>query len=288
MSPREEAHTSSPSVTAKAKGARAPRSNVHIVAGASQSVHLSRSSSFTDVRDKPSVQAQPKPQVPSGATNRKRPASSRSSSPPVASWGSSRPQKMARVARRVNLVSPLSIPTPPKEETNGIPEVGTPGQAGSGPISTPVARSAPPAVVTGTNVPTRVTAPSTHTLSQNRSRNERPSMSLGPLESEDSGDDGHKLKEKVKKHEGDLLEQKVISSTQKMGSVVLTAKKARIVAKEESGGGDGVRRQGRTGRGSAALRMPAVSSPSEKLDVSPLNPKLTRSARATVETKPVG
>lgn len=284
VSCQEDARAACPAVSTKAKGARAPRSN--IVAGSNQFVNPSRSS-LTDVQEKPFVTAPPKPHVPSGATNRKRPVPAGSSSPPVASWGSSRPQKMARVARRVNL-PPISVSTPPKEDRNGVTELSIPCQDGIGTVRSPSPRSTPPTLA-ASNLVKQVTTSSTHILQQNKSRNDRLNASLGVLDGDDLGDHhSHKPKEKVKSQESVVTENKAINPSKKLGSVVPTAKKARVVATEEIGGGDVVRRQSRMGRGSVASRVPAVMSPPQKVEVSPVNAKPTRAARATVETKAVG
>lgn len=255
-----------------------------MVAGGNQTGHMGRSSSFVEVREKPSVITPPKPQVSSGPVNRKRPAPSRSSSPPVASWGSSRPQKMAR-ARRVNLNPPVSIFVPAKEEANGAGATGTPLRDGSASAVTPGARLNPLSTGGGPNLAKRLSGG--HGVPLSKAQTEWLFVSVGPVDSEDCVDDGHKSKEKSRKHEDEEGEHKVSGTVQKLGSV-MTAKKSAGLAQEESGGGDGVRRQGRTGRGSVMLRVVAASSPSGKVEVSPVNAKPTRSARATVESKLAG
>lgn len=246
---------------------------------------MSRSSSFTEVREKPSVITPPKPQVSSGPVNKKRPASSRSSSPPVASWGSSRHQKMAR-ARRVNPMPPVSILVPAKEEANGVGGGDPPLLDGSASAVTSSARLNPPVTSGGSNLAKRLSGG--HGVPPSKAQTERLFVSVGPVESDDCIDEGHKIKDRNLKHEILVGKHKMSGMSQKLGTVVVPTRKEMVLAQDESGGGDGVRRQGRTGRGSVTPRVVAVSSPSGKVEVSPVNIKPTRSARATVESKPAG
>jgi hypothetical protein len=274
---RDEGRAASPGIIPKAKGARAPRSN--LVAGGNQSAQMGRSSSFADVREKASVTSPAKPQVPSGPTNRKRAAPSRSSSPPVASWGSSRPQKMAR-ARRVNVLPPVSLSVPPKEEANGVDEVGAGLREGNASVATPSSR------------PTLGGAGGGGSLAKRGgqgvpSKPERSVVSVGPVESEEYLEEGQK-KGRRRKQEDEDGELKVSVANERSGSVVVATSRGVVLgAGEESGGGDGVRRQGRTGRGPATARVAAVSSAMEKAEGATANVKPTRIGRAT-ETKLAG
>lgn len=246
---------------------------------------MSRSSSFTEVREKPSVITPPKPQVSSVPVNKKRPASSRSSSPPVASWGSSRHQKMAR-ARRVNPMPPVSIVVPAKEDANGVGGAGSPLLDGSASAVTSSARLNPAVTSGGSNLAKRLSGG--HGAPPSKAQMERLFISVGPADSDEGIDEGHKFKDRNPKHEVVVGKHKLSGMSQKLGTVVVPTRKEMVLAQEESGGGDGVRRQGRTGRGSVTPRVVAVSSPSGKVEASPMNAKPTRSARVMVESKPAG
>ncbi|BBM97566.1 transcriptional adapter 3 [Marchantia polymorpha subsp. ruderalis] len=268
---REDSHPANPTGLTKAKAARAPRSSSSAGGGPA---HLARNTSFGDNRERhgppPKVQAQ----LPSAATNRKRPAPSRSSSPP-AQWVGQRPQKMARIARRVNLMPgaalaredpPTAVSESPASRDNGGTNVG--------------ARSNP-GMASGSGVARRVSVSSTHGHPQAKPKvGDRVTTSVGLSESDESEDDGDKVKEKAKK-QGDW-EQKATPppTSQKMGNLVAPAKKTRVVAKEE--GGDGVRRQGRSGRGAVAPRTSMVNPVLEKVEVS-ANAKQLRSVRVGPE-----
>lgn len=281
---RGEGRQVSPGITPKAKGARAPRSNS--VAGGNQTGHMSHSLSFTEVREKPSVITPPKPQVSSGPVNKKRPASSRSSSPPVASWGSSRHQKMAR-ARRVNPILPVGTFVPAKEDANGTGGGEPPLLDGSASAVTASARLNPPVTSGGSNLAKRLSGG--HGVPPSKAQTERLFISVGTVESDDCMEEGHKERlHKSFKNEVVVGKHKMSGMIQKLGTVVVPTRKEMVLAQEESGGGDGVRRQGRTGRGSVTPRAVAVSSPSGKVVASPVVSKPTRSARAAMESKPAG
>uniref|UniRef100_A0A7I4CGU2 Uncharacterized protein n=1 Tax=Physcomitrium patens TaxID=3218 RepID=A0A7I4CGU2_PHYPA len=270
---REEARVAGPGMMPKAK-----RSN--LVSGSNQSGHASRASSFADVREKPAALANPaKEQAASGPVNRKRPAPSRSSSPPVASWGSSRPQTMAR-ARRVNLNPPVSISVPEKEEENGGVDAGGGARDGGVSSGTPGARSTSSGAGGVLSLTKR--AVGGQLVGPSKAQAERGPVSLG---SEESVEEVAKSRERSRKGEEEDGERKGSGGREKSGSVVATMKKEAALAAEESGGGDGVRRQGRTGRGSVAPRVAAASTPVEKVEVSAGNAKPMRSGRAAVETK---
>lgn len=117
---------------------------------------------------------------------------------------------------------------------------------------------------------------------------ERLFISVVSDDCRDEGYKGYKIKEGNRKHEVVVGKHKVSGMSQKLGTVVMPTRKEMVLAQEESGGGDGVRRQGRTGRGSVISRVVAASSPSGKVEASPVKTKPTRSARATVESKPAG
>ncbi|CAM6115919.1 unnamed protein product [Calypogeia fissa] len=284
---REESHPGNiPGVT-KAKAARAPRSISF--GGGGPSSHLARSSSFSENRERhpPPAKAQGQSQpptpapapvpaptptptpAPSGPTNRKRPAPSRSSSPP-AQWVGQRPQKMARVARRVNVMPGATVT---REETNVVAEGSVTREA----VAANTSARPSPGVPTGSGVARRVSGSTIHSQPTSKPKSERVTPSVGLSESDESEDDGEKAKEKVKKQAD--WEQKPTPPSQKMACLVVPAKKTRVVTKEE--GGDGVRRQGRSGRGAVAPRT-SVVNPVEKVEVF-ANATQLRSVRAGSE-----
>ncbi|KAK8543729.1 hypothetical protein V6N13_025898 [Hibiscus sabdariffa] len=136
-----------------------------------------------------------KPPTHGGATNRKRTASVRSSSPPVVHWASQRPQKSSRTARRTNIVPIISS----NDET-----------------------------------------PSLDTTSDMAALSE----------SEESGAAEIKSKEKVKR--SDEIDEKAGQNVQKVSTLVLPSRKNKLMTGDDIG--DGVRRQGRTGRGITSTR----------------------------------
>ncbi len=286
-SPREEAHPASLPIVTKAKSARAPRSSS--VSGTNPSGHLSRTSPLLEASDRPSVGTPPtKAQLLPGPSQRKRPAPSRSSSPPVAQWGSQRPQK-PRQARRANLNPPVGILIPSRDDGNGAGESGTGRQEGSGSGSTPTGpRPTTPVAIGASSLERWVTVSSSQSLLQVKVRAEPHSVSVGLSESDDSDKDGEKAKDKNKKVVPELGETKMVNSSQKTGSVFSSTNKTHVTLKEEGSQGDGVRRQGRTGRGSATPRVvtPVIAAPPETCDVVPANAKQLRSARGTSDVKP--
>ncbi|KAL2650067.1 hypothetical protein R1flu_018195 [Riccia fluitans] len=267
---RDDSHPANPAGLTKAKAARAPRSS----SGAGGvPAHLSRNASFGENRDRhappPKVQAP----VPTAPPNRKRPAPSRSSSPP-AQWAVQRPQKMARIARRVNHMpgavareEPIATTNEsPVNRDNGAPSVGARSSTG---------------LASGSGVARRVSVSGTHAHPQTKPKvTERVTTSVGLSESDESEDDAEKAKEKPKK-QGDWEQKPAPPNGQKMGSLAAPAKKTRVATKEE-GVGDGVRRQGRSGRGAVGPRTSMVSPVVEKVEPSG-NAKQLRSVRVGPE-----
>ncbi|KAL3701802.1 hypothetical protein R1sor_019824 [Riccia sorocarpa] len=272
---RDDSHPANPPGLTKAKAARAPRSS----SGAGGvPAHLSRNSSFGENRDRhaPPTKMQPQvpAQVPVAPPNRKRPAPSRSSSPP-AQWAVQRPQKMARIARRVNHMpgavaardeQTATVNDSPVNRDNGGPSVGARPSTG---------------MASGSGVARRVSVSTTHAHPQTKSKvTERVTASVGLSESDESEDEAEKVKEKPKK-QGDWEQKPTPLNSQKLGSSAAPAKKARVASKEE-GAGDGVRRQGRSGRGAVGPRTNVVSPVVEKVEASG-NAKQLRSVRVGPE-----
>jgi hypothetical protein len=121
--------------------------------------------------------------------------------------------------------------------------------------------------------------PSTTTLSQIKSKLERVPSPAGLSESDDSEGGDAKTKEKWKKH-GDA-EVRFGGVNQKITPLFSPGKKSRVGSKEE--GGDGIRRQGRSGRGMIAVRENStIPSHIEKGDVA-ANAKQMKNARPGTE-----
>lgn len=150
---------------------------------------------------------------------------SRKRSPPVAHWAGQRPQKISRTARRTNL-----IPIIPNNDE--APSLDSVSDVAGSEIGSGFGRR-----VHG-NSPQQIKLKG-ETLS-----------SAGLSESEESGPAEIKSKERVKK--SDEIDEKVGPNVQKMSTVVLPSRKSKLLAGEDIG--DGVRRQGRTGRGFSSTR----------------------------------
>ncbi len=286
-SSQEEAHPASLPIVTKAKSARAPRSSS--VSGSNPSGFLSRTSPLPEVQDRTSiVTTTTKVELSSGPSHRKRPAPSGSSSPPVAQWGIQRPQK-ARVARRPNLNPPVGILIPSQDEVNGADENAIGMLEGNGSSSTLTGpRATTPVAIGASSLAHRINVSSSQSLLQTKADVEE-SVSVGPLERDDSDKNVEKAKEKDKKAVPELGETKMVTSSQKLGCVLSSTNKSHAVLKEEGVQGDGVRRQGRTGRGSVTARVtttPAIAPPTETCDTVPANAKQLRSLRAMSDTKP--
>ena len=104
MSVRDEFNSASPTSSTKMNASvRGPRSGTGVAPKLSPVVH--RPTASNDWELSHSIN---KPPTAGGANNRKRTASARSSSTPVAHWASQRPQKSSRTARRTNHVHVVS------------------------------------------------------------------------------------------------------------------------------------------------------------------------------------
>lgn len=250
ISHREEGPLASPRIVTKAKASRAPRSSA--VGSVNPSAHTPRPSQLADSSDRAPSRAQ----LPIGPSNRKRPVPSSSSSPPVAQWVGQRPQKMARIARRII-----------RDEAVSTGE-GNSAHDGSATVGARSNSSMPVSAGFDRRIGQHVS------LSQNKLKAERVTSSIGLSESDDSEGGCVKFKEKGQKH-GDS-ECKFAPVNQNMGPLVVTEKKS----KEEIG--DGVRRQGRSGRGLIAGRESCVVHQVETADAS-ANAKQLRSARPGIE-----
>lgn len=153
-----------------------------------------------------------------GVNSRKRTPSMRSSSPPVAQWASQRPQKISRTGRRSFV--PIVQST---DETSALDTA---------------------SAVTGNERRLSGSSPQQVKLKGDHF------SSAALSESEESGPPAEmKFKDKTKK--SDEMEEKAGQNVQKMANLMLPPRK-KIISGEDHG--DGIRRQGRTGRGFTSTR----------------------------------
>ncbi|TYH65992.1 hypothetical protein ES332_D06G093100v1 [Gossypium tomentosum] len=220
MSVRDEFNSASPTSSTKMNASiRGPRSGTGVAPKLSPVVHRATASNDWELSH-----CTNKPPTAGGATNRKRTASARSSSPPVAHWASQRPQKSSRTARRSNIV--------PFVSNNDETPLDTVSDMAGNEIGSGFARrfsSSSPQ-----QIKLKGDALSSATLS----------------ESEESGAAEIKSKEKVKK--SDEIDEKSGQNVQKVSTLVLSSRKNKLMTGEDIG--DGVRRQGRTGLGITSTR----------------------------------
>ncbi|KHN35878.1 hypothetical protein glysoja_013303 [Glycine soja] len=226
---RDEYNSASPNSSAKMNTTiRAPRTGSGVAPKLSPGVH--RASVPNDCE--PS-QCMTKPPASVGTNNRKRVASARSSSPPVVHW--QRPQKSSRTARRTNFV-PIVSSNDDSPALDSVSDV-TDNDLGLGFVRRLAGNSPQQIKLKGDSL-------TSATLS----------------ESEESGVAEIKPKEKGRKPEE--IDQQAGKNVQKVFNLVLPTRKNKLVSGEEHG--DGVQRQGRTGRNFPAARSPTPVT-SEKL-----------------------
>ncbi|CAN6336028.1 unnamed protein product [Urochloa humidicola] len=226
----EDMQNGSLSPLPKAKACRAPRTSSLVM---NSSSNFQRSTGGSDEwEEAPPYTNKASPL--GGMTNRKRSTHSNASSPPIA-WVGQRPQKMSRT-RRANVVSPVS----------NFDEVLSEGS----PLDT-AARSTP---IESGNVLLTKNIPTTKMDSM-------PSPA-GLSESEGSAVTESKSKEKAMLS-GDVGNEGANAAHNTMG-LIFSSNKNRIPLKEELEDG-GVRRQGRSGRGTMHVKG-CSSVPKEKLD----------------------
>ncbi|KAL1371818.1 hypothetical protein HN51_002024 [Arachis hypogaea] len=226
---RDEFNSASPTSGTKMNSAiRAPRSSSGVAPKLSPVVHRAAVPNDWELSH-----CTTKPPAGVGTNNRKRVASARSSSPPVVHW--QRPQKSSRTARRTNFM-PSASNNDEAPSSDAVSDVAG-NDAGLGFARRLVGNS-----------------------QQNKLKGDT-SSSAALSESEESGMAEVKPpKEKSRKSEE--IEQKGGQNIQKVSNLVLPTRKNKIISGEEHG--DGVRRQGRTGRGFTASRS-LVPMTSEKL-----------------------
>lgn len=157
-----------------------------------------------------------------GAGNRKRNPSTRSSSPPVAQWASQRPQKISRPARRNN------FPIVPNHD-----EISTLDSTSD------VLRNE-------------------RRLSSSSPQQKLKSDLFSPTVSETEEFGAGEIKSKDKSKRSDEVDEKA-GNVQKMSTLLLPPRKNKGASGEDFG--DGIRRQGRSGRGFTSARslMPLMA-----------------------------
>lgn len=225
---RDEFNSASPTSSAKMNTAiRAPRSGSGVAPKMSPVVHrtaVPNDWELSHCTTKP-------PAGVNSTNNRKRVASAQSSSPPVVPW--QRPQKSSRTARRTSFVPVVSS----NDEAPAVDAVSD---------------------VAGNDIGLGFVRRSAGSSPQQIRLKGEPSPSSALSESEESGVAEVKPKEKGRKPEE--IDLKAGQNVPKVSNLV--TRKSKLVSGEELG--DGVRRQGRTGRSLNATRSLAPMT-SEKL-----------------------
>ncbi|XP_049405757.1 uncharacterized protein LOC125869233 isoform X2 [Solanum stenotomum] len=157
-----------------------------------------------------------------GAGNRKRNPSTRSSSPPVAQWAGQRPQKISRPARRNNF--PI---VPNNDEISTLDS------------TSDVLRNE-------------------RRLSSSSPQQKLKSDLFSPAVSETEESGATEIKSKDKSKRSDEVDEKA-GNVQKMSTLLLPPRKSKVASGEDFG--DGIRRQGRSGRGFTSARslMPLMA-----------------------------
>ncbi|XP_071721469.1 uncharacterized protein [Rutidosis leptorrhynchoides] len=211
---REEFISGSPTTNTKLHAsARGPRTGSNAVSKSSPVVQRAAASNDWDP-----VHGTNKNLGPFGPSNRKRTASTRSSSPPVTQWADRRPQKISRTARRTNLVPILST-------SDEVPVLDNSDVTGSesGPGFSKRFK---------VNSPQQFKSKGDHFLSSTLSESEE--SGAAEIRSRDKG------KKSVK------IEEKAEHNDQKMSTLVPPIRKNKMVNGEDVA--NGVRKQGRIGR----------------------------------------
>nr|DAD28824.1 TPA_asm: hypothetical protein HUJ06_030292 [Nelumbo nucifera] len=234
---RDETQMGSFSPVTKGKASRAPRNGSVAVQNSSPTFH--RMPGAHDGWEQ--SQNLNKIQSMNGTINRKRPMPAGSSSPPMAQWVGQRPHKISRT-RRANLVSPVSNPDDTQILSDGFPT----SDIGSRLTSNE------------TNGSVLVRSMSNNTQQLKMKLENVPSPAR-LSESEESGAGENKMRDKGV--DNGNIEDRGMNAV-KVGTFMLQ-KKNKMLVKEEIG--DGVRRQGRSGRGSSLSRA-CVPPIREKLE----------------------
>ncbi|GER28900.1 chloroplast Ycf2 [Striga asiatica] len=251
MGNREGNSAMCPSPILKGKASRAPRNGSMV--SASSASNVSRVSGTLESWEQ--LQAVNKTSTIGGANNRKRTIPGGSSSPPITQWVGQRPQKISRT-RRTNLI-PVSNHDDVQMQSEGC----SPSDFS-------------PRLSSFTNAAHSIKGSASENINF-KGRSENASSPARLSESEESGGGEIRIKEKgLGSGDG---EEKDANATQNVGPTAIPVKKNKIMVKEESG--DGVRRQGRSGRMSPFSRT-SPSPTREKMD-NEGTPKPQRNARSS-------
>ncbi|XP_008787937.1 uncharacterized protein LOC103705824 isoform X2 [Phoenix dactylifera] len=239
LNAREDAQPGSQSPLTKGKASRAPRTGSAVVINASSNFPRTSGDGWEQAPSLNKVQPLP------GATNRKRPMPTGSSSPPVTQWGGQRPQKISRT-RRANVVPPVSN----FDEAQILTEGFAAPDAGARLLTVESS---------GLLFPRGI---HNNTLQSKLKPDNVPSPA-GLSESEESGAIENKFREKGT--DSGELEDGPLNTVHK-ATFVLPTKKNKVFLKEAIG--DGVRRQGRSGRGSMQSKacLTLMKEKSENID----------------------
>ncbi|WOK97325.1 hypothetical protein Cni_G06033 [Canna indica] len=231
---REEVQMGNQSSLLKGKASRAPRTGSSIVMNASS--NFLRSSGSNDGWDQASCINKIQPS--NGMNNRKGSVYSDSPSPPVTQWVGQRPQKISRT-RRVNVVSPVSNLDEAQFSHEGFatPDVGV-------------------RMATTDTSGLLVSRGITNSTHQSKLKHDNV---LSPSVLSESEESAAVEKKGIDNFEPDDGAQASVKAT----TSVLPTKKNKTPPKEEIG--DGVRRQGRSGRGSVHPKA-CLPIPKEKLE----------------------
>ncbi|MCL7035545.1 hypothetical protein MKW94_029911 [Papaver nudicaule] len=221
---REDRQVGSSNPATKGKASRAPRASAGAV---HSSPNFHRGPGTTDGWE-PSLN---KVQAVSVPNIRKHSLPTGSSSPPMAQWVGQRPQKISRT-RRANLVSPVPNHDEAQTSSEGFPVEDTSGRL-------------TPSELNGSQF-----SRGAFTSTQQQKVNLEVAPSPARLSKSEESEAGEKLKEKG--NDNDEIDNKAVNALQKVGPLITPTKKNKMLINEEIG--DGVRRQGRSGRGSSIAR----------------------------------
>lgn len=224
-----------PKTMIKAKVSRAPRTGSIMLLDSSLKVHPSS----TSLQGSEQPTSSNKVPVPGVTNNHKGQVSAGSSSHAMTQWGGQRPHKNSRT-RRTNLVAPGSNHVETQISSQGFQTSDFCSRTSS----------------IGTNGSLIASSTNNKSPKFKKELDSIPSP-FGLSESEESGAGENKPKDK-----GTDGGEANLTATQKVGTFLLPTRKAKLPTNEI---GDGVQRQGRSGRGSSLTR-PAIHPVREKLE----------------------
>lgn len=237
MNNREDNHAICSSPIVKGKASRAPRSGS--IAAANSAANVPRLSGTLESWEQ--AQAVNKNPSTGGTNSRKRSMPSGSTSPPITQWGGQRPQKISRT-RRTNLI-PVLNSDDVQMQSEGCP----PSDFG------------PRISISGVNA--SLLSKNAANGNQNyKLKSENVPSPARLSEGEETGAGENRINDKGGSRD---LEERTANAVLSVGPSTFPMKKNKILSKEDIG--DGVRRQGRSGRVSPFSRA-SISPTGEKLD----------------------